>query len=113
PLSLHDALPIFSDRLLLDLQYAHVGNNFTLGFQSPDLANVQPTLIVSTGLNGRSATSSVFIRPVNSVTFNGNYFMPGMVGGDHALKFGAYWRDSNTTSITHTGGFATFRYPTD
>ena len=28
---------VVSDRLLLDLQYAHVGNNFTLGLQSPDL----------------------------------------------------------------------------
>src|SRR6185436_5802813 len=79
---------VVSDRLLLDLEYAHIGNNFTLGFQSPDLANVQPSLIVSTGLNGRSATSSNFIRPVNSVTFSGNYFLPGTLGGDHALKFG-------------------------
>ena len=88
-----------SDRLLLDLQYAHVGNNFTLGLQSPDLRTTQPTLIVSTGLNGRSAAESVFIRPVNSLTFNSNYFVPNFIGGDHSLKFGGYWRDSNTTSI--------------
>jgi Carboxypeptidase regulatory-like domain len=103
---------VVSDRLLVDLQYAHVGNNFVLGFHSPELVDVQPTLIVSTGLNGRSATASTFIRPVNSLTFNSNYFMPGKFGGDHAIKFGGYWRDSNTTSITHTGGFATLRYPT-
>ena len=41
---------------------------------------MQPTLIVSTGLNGRSAAESVFIRPVNSVTFNSNYFLPGVAG---------------------------------
>jgi hypothetical protein len=104
---------VVSDRLLLDLQYAHIGNNFTLGFQSPDLANVQPSLIVSTGLNGRSATSSNFIRPVNSLTFNSNYFLPGVLGGDHAFRIGGYWRDSNTTSITHTGGYATVRFPND
>jgi hypothetical protein len=103
---------VVSDRFLVDLQYAHIGNNFVLGFQSPDLADVQPSLIVSTGLNGRSATSSTFIRPVNSLTFNSNYFLPGKMIGDHALKFGGYWRDSNTTSITHTGGFATVRFPT-
>jgi hypothetical protein len=102
---------VVSDRLLVDLQYAHVGNNFILGFHAPELADVQPTLIVSTGLNGRSATSNVFIRPVNSVTFNSNYFLPGALGGDHSFKVGGYWRDSNTTSITHTGGFATLRYP--
>ena len=104
---------VVSDRFLVDLQYAHVGNNFILDFHSPELADVQPTLIVSTGLNGRSAaTQSVFIRPVNSLTLNTNYFVPGVLGADHALRIGGYWRDSNTTSISHRGGFATVRYPT-
>jgi len=34
------------------------------------------------------------------------------MGGDHSLRIGGYWRNSNTTSINHTGGFATVRYPT-
>jgi hypothetical protein len=102
---------VISDRLLVDLQYAHVGNNFVLGFHSPELRDVQPTVIVSTGLNGRSGTESVFIRPVNSLTFNSSYFLPGVLGSDHAFKFGGVWRDSNTTSIGHTGGYATVRYP--
>src|SRR6185295_7838765 len=45
------------------------------------------------------------------LTFNSNYFMPGVLGGDHALKFGGYWRDSNTTSLAHMGGFARVRFP--
>ena len=102
---------VVSDRLLLDVQYAHIGNNFTLGFHSPELSDVEPTFIVSTGLNGRSGLGQVFIRPVNSVTVNSNYFLPGVLGGDHSFKFGGYWRDSNTTSISHTGGFATVRFP--
>jgi hypothetical protein len=102
---------VVSDRLLLDLQYAHIGNNFVLGFHSPELRDVEPTIIVSTGLNGRSGGESVFIRPVNSVTFNSNYFLPGVLGGDHSFKIGGYWRDSNTSSISHTGGFATVRFP--
>jgi hypothetical protein len=53
----------------------------------------------------------VFIRPVNAVNFNGNYFMPSMLGGDHAIKFGSYWRDANSESISHTGGNATVRFP--
>ena len=81
---------MLSDRLLLDVQYAHVGNNFILDFHEDALADVQPTLIVSTGLNGRSGTQSVNIRPANSINFNANYFMPGTVGGDHAFKFGGY-----------------------
>ena len=73
---------------------------------------MQPTLIISTGLNGRSGTQSVFIRPVNSVNFNANYFMPGTMGGDHAFKFGGYWkrRQQRVDSATR-GGFATVRVP--
>src|SRR5438067_3590250 len=104
---------VVSDRLLLDVQYAHIGNNFTLGLHSPELRDVEPTLIISTGLNGRSNEEQVFIRPVNSVTLNSNYFMPAVAGGDHAIKFGAYWRDSNSVSLLHRGGFATVRFPTD
>ena len=95
-----------SDRLLLDVTYAHVGNNFTLGFHSPELADVQPTLIIPTSLNGRSGASSVFIRPVNSLTVNTNYFLPAHDGRDHAFKFGGTWHDANSTSINHTGGYA-------
>ncbi len=53
----------------------------------------------------------MFIRPVNSLTLNTNYFLPGVLGGDHALRMGGHWRNSNTTSISHSGGFATVRYP--
>jgi hypothetical protein len=102
---------VVSDRLLVDAQYAHVGNNFTLGFHSPELRDVQPTFIISNSLNGRSGAESVFIRPVNSFTVNSNYFLPAVMGADHSLKIGGYWRDSNTTSINHTGGYATVRYP--
>jgi hypothetical protein len=102
---------VVSDRLLVDLTYAHIGNNFVLGFHSPELRDVQPTIIISTGLNGRSGSESVFIRPVNSLTFNSNYFLPGVMGGDHAFKIGAIWHDANSTSINHTGGFARVRYP--
>ena len=104
---------VISDRLLLDVTYAHIGNNFTLGFHAPELRDVQPTFIIPTTLNGRSGAESVFIRPVNSVTVNSNYFMPGVLGGDHAFKMGGTWHDANSTSINHTGGFATLRFPTD
>ncbi len=103
---------VVSDRLLLDVQYAHVGNNFILDFHDDSLSDVQPTLIVSSGLNGRSASQSVFLRPVNSLNFNSNYFMPSSFWGDHALKVGGYWRDAFSESIGHTGGNAVVRFPT-
>jgi hypothetical protein len=103
---------VVSDRLLVDVQYAHVGNNFILDFHEDALSAVQPALIVNTGLNLRSASQSVFIRPVNSLNFNANYFLPATMGGDHAFKFGGYWRNAYSESIGHVGGFATARFPT-
>jgi Carboxypeptidase regulatory-like domain/TonB-dependent Receptor Plug Domain len=102
---------VLSDRLLMDVQYAHVGNNFVLDFHEDPLTDVQPVFIVNSGLNMRSGSQSVFVRPVNSINFNSNYFLPSSVGGDHAFKFGAVWRDSLAESIGHTGGNATVRFP--
>jgi hypothetical protein len=102
---------VLSDRTLVDVQYSHVGNNFILDFHDPSLADVQPTLIVNTGLNGRSGSQSVNIRPVNAVNVNMNYFLPAKFGGDHQFKIGGYWRDSLSETISHVGGYATARFP--
>jgi hypothetical protein len=103
---------VLSDRLLLDVQYAHIANNFILDYHEDALADVQRTLVVSTGLNGRSGTQSVNIRPANSLNFNASYFMPAKMGGDHALKIGGYWRDNFSESPSSTGGHAIARFPT-
>jgi hypothetical protein len=49
---------------------------------------------------------------VNSVNVNMSYFMPGTMGGDHALKIGGYWKDANSYNSTHTPGNAVARFPT-
>jgi carboxypeptidase family protein/TonB-dependent receptor-like protein len=103
---------VLSDRLLLDVQWAHIANNFILDFHDDSLADVQPTLIISTTLNGRSGTQSVNIRPANSVNVNANYFMPAKLGGDHAFKVGGYLRDNFSESPSTTGGHAIARFPT-
>jgi hypothetical protein len=115
---------VLSDRTLLDIQYAHVGNNFILDYHDPSYATatpvagvfgLQPTLITSTTLNGRSTpdgAQSVNIRPVNSVTVNANYFLPGGMGGDHSFRIGGYWRDNDGYNSTHTPGNAVARFPT-
>ena len=105
---------VISDKLLLDVQWAHVGNNFTLDFHDPALATVQPTFIINSpaGLNGRSGTQSIFLRPASSVNVNLNYFLPGAILGDHSIKFGGYWRDNYSYSNTRVGGNATARFPT-
>ena len=101
---------VLSDRTLLDIQWAHIGNNFILDFHEPSLANVQPTFAIANSLNGRSGTQSIYIRPVQSVDVNLNYFLPGTFGGDHALKVGGHWRDAFSFSQTKVGGNATARF---
>jgi hypothetical protein len=106
---------VVSDRLLIDAQYAHVGNNFILDYHSPELVDVQPLLIIAGNINGRSTpdgSQSVNIRPTNQITVNANYFMPGKTFGDHALKFGAYYKNALAYGSTHTPGFAVARFPT-
>jgi len=46
------------------------------------------------------------------VNVNMNYFMPGAMGGDHAVKMGGYWKDANSYNSTHTPGYAVARFPT-
>src|SRR5262245_8378444 len=105
---------IATDKILFDVQYAHVGNNFILDYHEDALRDVQPTFIVSTGLNGRSTpdgAQSVNIRPVNEVNVHVNAFFPGAPLGDHSFKIGGYWKDAYTYSSTHTPGYAVARFP--
>jgi len=106
---------VASDRLLMDVQYAHVGNNFVLDYHDPSLIDVQPLFIIAGSINGRSTpdgSQSVNVRPTNQVTFNANYFMPGRILGDHALKVGAYYKNALSFGSTHTPGNAVARFPT-
>ena len=40
---------IFSDRFLIETQFAHVGNNFVLDFDKDELALVQPLVDIQSG----------------------------------------------------------------
>ena len=103
---------VLNDRTLLDVQYAHVGGNFILDYHDPANVDIQPTLVVAGAINGRSGTRSVNIRPTNSLTLNMNYFLPAVMGGDHAFKFGGYWRNNYAETDSQTGGHAVARFPT-
>src|SRR5262249_31045638 len=101
---------VFSDRWLADVTYGHLGNNFTLDFHEDSLRDVQPSLETTTGVYGRSFQQSVFIRPTNSVDATTNYFLPGTLGGDHAIKAGYRWRSAHSVSLNHYGGNAVARF---
>jgi hypothetical protein len=101
---------ILSDRWLLEVQWAHLGNNFTLDFHEDSLSTVQPRQETTTGVYARSYQQSVFLRPTQSVDVTSNYFLPGMLGGDHQFKVGYRWRIAWGESINHYGGNALARY---
>jgi hypothetical protein len=108
---------IFSDRLMAEVSYAHIGNNFALTFHEEDLRTVQPAYEISTGAWSRSYQEQVFVRPTDSVDVVGNYFLPGFLGGDHTLKFGAKYRNDIAHTESMWGGDMQARFtrgaPTD
>jgi Carboxypeptidase regulatory-like domain/TonB-dependent Receptor Plug Domain len=101
---------IFNDKFLVDVQWAHLGNNFVLDFHEDALADVQPRFETTTGAYSRSFQQSVFARPTNSLDVTTNYFLANKMGGDHAFKIGFRWRSANSISLNHRGGNAYARY---
>lgn len=101
---------IFSDRFMMEFSYAHVGNNFALTFHEEDLRDVQPAFDIGTGAYARSYLESVYVRPTDSIDILGNYFVPGWLGGDHALKFGFKYRNDIAHSETTYGGKTIARF---
>jgi hypothetical protein len=104
---------IFSDRFAMELQYAHVGNNFVLDFHEDSLKDVQPMQELATGLWARSFQNSQFVRPTNLFDLTGTRSSSGFMGGDHAIKFGVRYRQDRAVSTNHRGGNveARFRSP--
>ena len=96
---------VFSDRLMVDVQWAHLGNNFILDFQEQALNDVQALYEITTGAWSRSYNrSGPYIRPTDSLDATVNYFLPGTLGGDHAFKAGYRWRTALAHSEIHRGG---------
>ena len=101
---------VMNDRWLVDVVYAHLGNNNVLDFHEDELRDVQARQETTTGIWGRSYQASVFMRPTNSVDATTSYFLPNKLGGDHAFKAGYRWRTAHTTSINHRGGYIDARF---
>ncbi|MEO8359123.1 MAG: hypothetical protein ABI672_03755, partial [Vicinamibacteria bacterium] len=95
---------IFSDRFLMEFQYAHIGNNFVLDHHDDALKTVQPLVNIQTGFQDRSSTAQQFVRPTNSFDLTGTRSSSGFLGGDHAVKFGLRYRQDRAISTSHRGG---------
>lgn len=101
---------IFSDRFAMELQYAHVGNNFVLDFHEDALKDVQPSFEITTSFWDRSLNASQFVRPTNSFDLTGTRTSSGFLGGDHAIKFGVRHRQDRAISTNHRGGNVEARF---
>lgn len=103
---------IFTDKFMIEGSYSHVGNNFELALHDPSLATVQPAYEISTAAWSRSYQDIVYVRPTDSIDATSNYFAPGVLGGDHAIKVGFKYRDDIAHSESMYGGdaYARFNY---
>lgn len=101
---------VLSDRMTVESQYAYTDGGFVLDFHSPELAEVQRLVDLDTGVTSRSGRrAGPFVRPQTEIKSDANYFLSGVLGGDHSMKFGLRWRDTPSSSQSHIGGFATAR----
>ena len=101
---------VFSDRFMAEVAYAHIGNNFALDFHEADLIDVQPSRDIGTGLYGRSYNNNVYVRPFDSIDVTTNYFLPGVLGGDHSFKAGYRYRQGYARSQGQWGGLTVARF---
>jgi hypothetical protein len=100
---------VLSDRLIVDTAYGFVDGGFRLDFHKDELAGVQRILETTNNALQRSNQNSVNVRPQHEIKTDGNYFLTNLWGAEHALKFGARWRDTPFYTQTHIGGFVTAR----
>ncbi|HWI16490.1 MAG TPA: carboxypeptidase regulatory-like domain-containing protein [Vicinamibacterales bacterium] len=102
---------IGSDRFSIEAQAMTMPDGgFTLALQDPSLLDVQASFDIATQMNGRSARQQENIRPQKEVRADGNYFVTRFLGGDHAVKFGAGWRDISFGFKGTRGGGAIARF---
>jgi hypothetical protein len=101
---------VATNRLMLEAEYSYNNAGFLLNFHKDELATVQRLLYVDqSNLLMRSGSLSDNIRPTYESRMDGNYFLPGFMGGDHSTKFGVRWRSTPYETISKTGGGATAR----
>lgn len=102
---------ILSSRLTMTAQYTHISENWGQYLQNDGLFNVQALSFIDTGFFDRNSSSGNYEthRPQDDIRADGNYFLSGKLGGDHAMKFGFSYRRSPVESITTIGGGATLR----
>lgn len=102
---------VFTDRWLGEFQYAFVGGGFALDFPNPEEQfSVQRYFEETDSSYQRSFSQSLFNRPLYLIDARTTYFLPSVLGGDHAFKMGYSFRHAPVDSYTHIGGFVEARF---
>ncbi|HTL43068.1 MAG TPA: carboxypeptidase regulatory-like domain-containing protein [Vicinamibacterales bacterium] len=127
---------ILSDKLVFNNMFTYVGGGFFLDYQDVPpqgnclqsrylggesfkdyqvgtradascMWNTQSLLNDTTGVNGRSASSTYqTVRHSWDIKTDGTYFLTHVLGGDHSLKFGLGYRKNPILSFSHYSGGA-------
>ncbi len=107
---------IANNRLTIIGQYTHIHEDWFLGFEEPNLVDIQAIQWVdgggTSGYWDRSKSSASYhtIRPQDDARADGNYFASNVLKADHSIKFGFAYRRSPVESLSTVGGGAIARY---
>jgi hypothetical protein len=101
---------VINDRWLAEVQYAFVGGGFALDLPDQSLFGVQRYFDEVTTEFRRSHSQQLFDRPLYLIDGKTNYFLPGFLGGDHAIKAGYSFRNAPVSSYTHVAGYVEARF---
>jgi hypothetical protein len=97
---------VVSDRGVLDGRVRYRDASFILDFQDPTLADVQGAYDRYTLVQSRSAVQREYRRPTLEVAVTGAYRVDRLLGGSHAMTFGAEVVDTTRREQDRTGGGA-------
>jgi hypothetical protein len=100
----------FSDRFMMEVAYGRFCACTYIGFADDSLSTVQPAFEVATGMQDRSATDNINFIIRNNVDAIANYFLPGVLGGDHSLRGGYKYFYYPGVVSAHVGGNVTARF---
>lgn len=100
----HEWLP--ATRLLLDSAYSFSDTSFCLDFQHPGLSRVQGAFDRHTGVTWRSGSQSIVHRPSSELQVTASAFVPALLGGEHAGKFGVALAGRSREESDRQGGGA-------
>jgi len=105
----HQWIP--SNQMTVEVQgFSMPNGGFKLNFHEDSLIEVQSAIDLGTNMNFRSNQMNDNRRPQTELRGDANYFLTGVLGGDHAMKFGVGYRDNPIGFSAIRGGRVRARF---